>query len=140
MEWTIDCRTVNSTLKSTPIQKLEISKPSTNLWAIQITIPLIIKRNNPKVSIVTGRVRMIKSGFTDKFSKASTSWFLGEELNEWVLVVAVRYVFFVNCKILFCASIWEGSCSTNSYLIEVGCMNLYHVVICLMDIDMLLSN
>lgn len=52
-------------------------------------------------------------------------------MNGFLLLL---YVFFVNCKILFCASIWEGSCSTNSYLIEVGCMNLYHVVICLMDI------
>ena len=51
-------------------KKLETKNPPTKLAAIKIIIAFITKRNNPKVTIVAGSVKNIKSGRTNIFKTA----------------------------------------------------------------------
>jgi len=55
------------------VQKLETLNPSTSLSAKRIMHALITKRNNPKVTMVIGNVRMTKIGFTNKFRMDKTT-------------------------------------------------------------------
>lgn len=55
------------------VQKLETLNPSTSLSANRIMHALITKRNNPKVTMVIGNVRMTKIGFTNKFRMDKTT-------------------------------------------------------------------
>ena len=47
--------------------------PSINLSAKRIISPFITNKNKPKVMIVTGRVKMTKSGFTKRFKTDNTN-------------------------------------------------------------------
>ena len=49
-----------------------MANPSTILAHKTIRIALIINKNNPKVSRVTGRVKRIKIGLTNTFNTAKT--------------------------------------------------------------------
>ena len=48
-------------------------KPSTSLSARSTINALITRRNRPNVMIVTGKVKMTKTGFTNTFSTANTT-------------------------------------------------------------------
>ena len=54
-------------------QKLSTKKPLIKSSAININTAFITSRNNPKVIIVTGMVRMINKGFKKIFSNARTN-------------------------------------------------------------------
>lgn len=60
-------------LKKKAAKNPETAKPSTNLSANNIIIAFITKRNKPKVTMVAGNVKKIKSGLTNKFNKAITT-------------------------------------------------------------------
>ena len=68
----IDVNKERRKLNSNPHQKLAILKPFTNLLASKTTAALIMKRNKPSVSIVTGSVKSIINGFTKIFRIANT--------------------------------------------------------------------
>lgn len=51
---------------------LDTAKPSINLSANNIIKPLTTNRNNPKVKIVIGNVKITKKGLTNKFKIDST--------------------------------------------------------------------
>lgn len=48
-------------------------KPSINLSANKIIKALITSKNNPKVTMVIGKVKMTKIGFTNRFKTDSTT-------------------------------------------------------------------
>jgi hypothetical protein len=62
----------NRILNSTAVQKLETPKPSISLSAKSIIKALITIKNRPRVNMVTGKVKMTKTGFTSKLSMEST--------------------------------------------------------------------
>ena len=49
------------------------AKPSINLSTNKIINALIINKNKPRVTIVIGKVKITKMGFTNKFNKAKTT-------------------------------------------------------------------
>src|SRR5688572_29809730 len=61
----------NSKAKTKPHQKLSILKPRTKRLASKTTSVFTTKRNKPRVMIVNGRVRIIKTGFTNTFNTAN---------------------------------------------------------------------
>ena len=64
--------TDNSKPKIKAQKKPSILIPETKLSVNKIIITFITKRNNPKVIMVSGRVKIISSGLTMAFKKAST--------------------------------------------------------------------
>ena len=54
------------------VQILLTENPSINLSANKMIKALIINRNNPKVTIVIGKVKITKTGFTNTFRTAKT--------------------------------------------------------------------
>ena len=68
-----DCKKESKRLKirahSTPLT----SKPSMKNPASSIISALMTSKNSPKVTIVTGRVKMTKIGLTKKFNKLNTT-------------------------------------------------------------------
>ena len=60
----------NNTLNSNAEKKLVTTNPPTKLAAIKMMMAFITKRNNPKVTIVAGNVKKIKSGLTNMFKMA----------------------------------------------------------------------
>ena len=70
------CRAEETTDNNKPKIKAQkkpsISIPETKLSANKIIKTFITKRNNPKVIIVNGSVRIIRSGFTIVFNIAKT--------------------------------------------------------------------
>ena len=60
-------------LNKKAVRNPDTAKPSTNLSAKRIIIALITNKNKPSVTMVAGRVKKIKSGFTKIFSKANTT-------------------------------------------------------------------
>ncbi|GAA3602150.1 hypothetical protein GCM10022396_19540 [Flavivirga amylovorans] len=69
----MDCKTESSILNNTAIQMLFTEKPSINLSANKIINALIISKNKPKVTTVIGKVRTIKTGFTNRFNIDNTT-------------------------------------------------------------------
>lgn len=63
----------NKTLKSNAVQKLDTAKPSINLSAKRMIKAFITKRNKPKVIMVTGKVKRMSNGFTNRFKIAKTT-------------------------------------------------------------------
>lgn len=59
-------------LNNKAIQNPETAKPSTNLSANNIIIAFITKIKSPKVTMVAGNVKKIKSGLTIIFNMAIT--------------------------------------------------------------------
>ena len=59
-------------LKKNAAKNPETAKPSTSLSANKIIIAFITKRNKPKVTIVAGNVKKIRSGLTTIFNMAIT--------------------------------------------------------------------
>lgn len=59
-------------LKSIAVQILDTPKPSINLSANNMIKALITNKNNPKVKMVIGSVKMISKGFTKTFKIANT--------------------------------------------------------------------
>lgn len=57
-------------LNTMAINKLGTEKPLIKLLAINTIIPLMTSRNRPSVTIVTGKVRIIRIGFTIVLSNA----------------------------------------------------------------------
>lgn len=68
----MDCRIDNRTLKIKAVQNPLTPNPSINLSAKRIIRALITKRNNPRVKMVTGNVKIIKIGFTKRLRIAKT--------------------------------------------------------------------
>ena len=52
---------------------LSTENPLIRLSASNMMMALIIKRKSPKVSMVTGKVNIIRMGFTMKFNKLKTT-------------------------------------------------------------------
>jgi hypothetical protein len=69
----MDCRNDSSKLNKIAVHILETPKPSINRSANKIIMAFIINKNNPKVRIVIGRVKIINSGFTNTFKIAITA-------------------------------------------------------------------
>jgi hypothetical protein len=62
----------NRKLKSSAHQMVATWNPDTKYPAIVIMIALTISRNNPRVTMVNGRVKRIRIGFTNNLSRAKT--------------------------------------------------------------------
>ncbi len=69
----MDCRIDKSMLNNMAVQILETANPFINSLAKSIINALIINKNNPKVSIVIGNVKMTKTGLTNTFKIAKTT-------------------------------------------------------------------
>jgi hypothetical protein len=73
-------------LKSIAVQILDTPKPSINLSASKIINALTTNRNNPKVKMVIGKVKIINIGFTKTFkiakTKATINGVVKESSNE----------------------------------------------------------
>jgi hypothetical protein len=69
----MDCKKESKRLKSKAHHILPTLKPVTRLSAKSMIIALIMRRKSPKVSTVTGRVRITSIGFTKKLRKLSTT-------------------------------------------------------------------
>jgi hypothetical protein len=67
----MDCRKESRRLKRRAHQILPTLKPATRASAKRMIMALMINRKSPNVTIVTGRVRITKMGFTKKFNKLS---------------------------------------------------------------------
>lgn len=59
-------------LNKKAVKKELTAKPSTILVHKTIINPLIINKKRPNVKIVTGKVKIIRMGFTIKFNNAKT--------------------------------------------------------------------
>lgn len=59
-------------LNKMAVQMLFTAKPSINLSARRMIKALIINKNSPKVTMVMGKVKITKMGFTNRFKTAST--------------------------------------------------------------------
>ncbi len=68
----MDCKNDSSRLKISAHQMLDTSKPEMKWAAISMIIALMIKRNKPKVTMVIGKVSIIRRGFTKKFKIPNT--------------------------------------------------------------------
>jgi hypothetical protein len=71
-EKNIDCKKESSKLKRSAHHIPFTRKPSMSSPAINIIMALIISKKRPKVIMVTGRVRMIRMGFTIRLSRLKT--------------------------------------------------------------------
>jgi len=60
-------------LNSNAVQKLFTSNPLINLSANKMILALITSKNRPNVTMVIGKVRMIKMGFTIAFNSPKTA-------------------------------------------------------------------
>lgn len=60
-------------LNSKAVQILDTAKPSISLSANRMIKALMINRNNPSVTMVIGKVRMINIGFTKRFNRPRTT-------------------------------------------------------------------
>ena len=63
----------NKILNSNAVQNPLTPKPSINLSASKMMQALMTKRNNPRVIIVIGIVKITRIGFTIKLSNANTT-------------------------------------------------------------------
>ncbi len=68
-----DLKIDSKMLKNNADQKPETAKPSTNLSANKIIQALITNKNKPKVTMVAGKVKKIKSGRTNIFNSDITT-------------------------------------------------------------------
>lgn len=68
-----DLKIESSILNKNAAKNPETAKPFTNLSANKIIMALITNKNNPKVTMVAGNVKNIKSGLTKRFNKAITT-------------------------------------------------------------------
>ena len=69
----MDCKKDNNRLKINAHQILLTEKPLISLSASRIIIAFIISKKRPKVTMVTGSVKITKMGFTKKLSKLRTT-------------------------------------------------------------------
>jgi hypothetical protein len=69
----MDCKKDNNRLKINAHQILLTEKPSISLSASRMIIAFIISKKRPKVTMVTGSVKITKIGFTKKLSKLRTT-------------------------------------------------------------------
>ena len=72
-EWNKDCNIDSKTLKSMAIQMLLTEKPSINLSANRMISAFTTSINNPNVTMVIGKVKITKKGFTKRFNKDKTT-------------------------------------------------------------------
>lgn len=63
----------SNTLNNNADQKVETAKPSTRFPANKIIQAFITNRNKPKVTMVAGNVKNIKSGRTNIFNNEITT-------------------------------------------------------------------
>jgi hypothetical protein len=73
MPLNIDVAIDSKRLKINAHQKPSIVNPGTSLLARMIIKALITNRNNPNVTMVIGRVRSTRSGFSKAFKMANTN-------------------------------------------------------------------
>lgn len=93
-----DCKTD----KNKP-NKIEEKNPSTinpgnKTSAIFIIIALMIKRKNPKVKTVSGKVNNIKAGFTNKFKRLKTKAIQIAELKLLTVTPGKRFAIITTAK------------------------------------------
>ena len=69
----MDCKKDNNRLKINAHQILLTEKPLISLSASRIIIAFIISKKRPKVTMVTGSVKITNMGFTKKFNKLKTT-------------------------------------------------------------------
>ena len=69
----MDCKKDNNRLKINAHQILLTANPSISLSARRIIMAFIISKNRPKVTMVTGSVKITNMGFTKKFNKLKTT-------------------------------------------------------------------
>ena len=69
----IDCKKDSKILNRSAYQNPFTSKPLTKASQIKIIRALITNKNNPNVKMVTGNVKMMSKGFTNKLSRISTA-------------------------------------------------------------------
>ena len=68
-----DLKTDSKTLNNSAQKNPSTAKPSTNLSANKMIHALITNRNKPKVTMVAGNVKNIKSGRTNIFNNEITT-------------------------------------------------------------------
>ena len=69
IDWKMDRRILNNSAYQNPLT----SNPETKASQIKMITALMTKRKSPKVKMVTGKVKMIRMGFTNKFKTISTA-------------------------------------------------------------------
>ena len=69
IDWKIDRRMLNNKAYQNPLTL----NPVTNASQIKIIRALMTNRKRPKVRMVTGKVKMIKMGFTNRFKTIRTA-------------------------------------------------------------------
>jgi hypothetical protein len=69
----MDCEMDKIMLKSIAVQNVSTVKPPTILEQSKMIRALTTKRNNPKVTIVTGKVKNTSNGFINVFSNPKTN-------------------------------------------------------------------
>ena len=69
----MDCKNESNKLNKIAVHILETPKPSINLSAKSIIKAFTTSKNNPSVTIVIGKVSIIKIGLTNTFKIASTN-------------------------------------------------------------------
>ena len=77
----IDWQIERIILKIRAVKKPSTLKPSTSLSQIIIIIALIANKNNPSVTIVIGKVKNTKIGFTIAFNNPRTTATIIDALN-----------------------------------------------------------
>jgi len=70
---TTDWHSESTKLNNIALQKEVTVKPFTSSLHSSIIIPLIMSKNNPRVSIVTGRVKNTSMGFIKMLSSPNTT-------------------------------------------------------------------
>jgi hypothetical protein len=78
---TRDCDNDRIILKKSAPKKPLIENPSTSFEHKAIIAALITNKNNPRVKMVTGKVKSTKIGFTNKFNNPKTMATITADLN-----------------------------------------------------------
>lgn len=86
IDWLID----NKMLKINVVKNDSTIKPSTK-WAHKSIIPaLITSKNNPKLKIVTGKVKSTKIGFKKMFNKPKTTAIIIDVVKLATLIPSIK--------------------------------------------------
>lgn len=96
----MDCKKDNKRLKINAHQILPTEKPSMSLSTKTIIIALMIKRNRPKVTMVTGRVKITNIGLTNIFSRLRTTATITAVMKESTLTFGNTFAKIITAKAL----------------------------------------
>jgi hypothetical protein len=87
----IDCNKDKTILKNKAVQKESIAKPRTMFAHNSIIIALITNKNNPKVRIVTGKVKIIIMGLINILSNPRTIATINAVVNPATRTPGIKF-------------------------------------------------